>query len=126
MVLWQKLKDLFYPTVSLGLVRDRVAAAEGADKLYLIVSERANTIMHKLGIAQKGLESLNNGTEEKDRERIALQFASAILGEKQAQELLSFYQNDPNCVIDWCGKYFSAKLSKKITKAQKKNMQKRK
>ncbi len=110
---------MFEHKISLGLVRDRVAAVEGKDRLELIVSERANTIMHKLGIAQKGLESLNNGTEEKDRERIALQFASAILGEKQAQELLSFYQNDPNCVIDWCGKYFSARLSKKITKAQK-------
>ena len=110
---------MFEHKISLGLVRDRVAAVEGNDKLELIVSERANTIVHKLGIAQKGLESLNNSTEEKDRERIALQFASALLGDKQAQELLSFYQNDPNCVIDWCGKYFAARLSKKITKAQK-------
>ena len=126
MALWQKLKDLFYPTVSLGLVRDRVAAAEGADRLYLIVSERANTIMHNLAFAQKGLEALGNSPKDQDRERVALQFASALLGEKQARELLSFYQNDPNCVIDWCGKYFSARLSRKITKVQKKNMQKRK
>lgn len=117
---------MFEHKISLGLVRDRVAAVEGNDKLELIVSERANTIMHKLGIAQKGLEALGNSPKDQDRERVALQFASALLGEKQAQELLSFYQNDPNCVIDWCGKYFSARLSKKITRAQKKNMQKRK
>ena len=110
---------MFEHKISLGLVRDRVAAVEGNDKLELIVSERANTIIHRLNTVQKALNALRNNPESQDKENIALQFASAILGEKQARELLSFYQGDPDCVIDWCGKYFAARLSKKITKAQK-------
>ena len=42
------------------------------------------------------------------------------LGEEQAKALEEFYRGDAGCMITLCGTYFSKRLSKLITEAQKK------
>ena len=46
-------------------------------------------------------------------------FAEVIFGKEQAEKLIAFYENDALAVINACGMYFSQRLAKIITKAQK-------
>ena len=106
-------------TLSLGRVYDKITIREGAERLTLHVNADPNRIVVGLAQAQKQLVTISDETPAEERERIALFFAGVIFGEEQAQRLLDYYYGESACVVAICGQYFSKRLSKLITKAQK-------
>lgn len=107
-------------TMSLNRVHDRLRIMEGDEKLELRVDADPNRMVAGLNEAQKRLRSLTDDSPEDDRRGAAVYFAGVMFGEEQALALMEFYHNDPGCVINICGKYFSTRLAKLIEKAQKK------
>lgn len=106
--------------LSLNRVHDRVEVVEGNDRLKLYVDADPMRLVAGLNEAQKRLKTINEEMPEEERNEIARYFASVIFDNTQANELMDFYHNDAACVINICGQYFSRKLAKLITKAQKK------
>lgn len=106
--------------VSLNRVHDTVRISEGEEHIELRVDGDAMRIMAGLNQAQKMLSGLNEQSGEDAVRDAALYFAGAIFGHNQAQALLCFYNGDPSCVVNVCGRYFSGRLAKLIEKAQKK------
>ena len=107
-------------TLTLNRVYDTVTINEGGEKLILHVNSDPSRIVVGLAQAQKRLVTIDADTPEEDRKQIALFFAGVIFGEEQAQKLLDFYYGESSCVVAVCGQYFAKRLSKLITKAQKK------
>lgn len=107
-------------TLTLGRVYDTVKINEGGTTLTLHVNADPSRIVVGLSQAQKRLVTINEETTDEEREEIALFFASVLFGDEQAKKLLDFYYGDSSCVVAVCGQYFAKRLSKLITKAQKK------
>ena len=107
-------------TLSLGRVYDTVTINEGGTRLTLHVNADPSRIVVGLSQAQKRLVTITEETTEEERQEIALFFASVMFGEDQAQKLLDFYYGESSCVVGVCGQYFAKRLSKLISKAQKK------
>ena len=107
-------------SLTLNRVYDTVTIKEGGEKLTLRVNSDPSRIVVGLSQAQKRLVTIDENTSEEDREQIALFFAGVIFGEEQARKLLDFYYGESSCVVAVCGQYFAKRLSKLITKAQKK------
>ena len=106
--------------LSLHRVHDRVRITEGSDSLTLYVDADPMRRVAGLGKAQKMMQALNQDSTEEQERAAAEYFAQAIFGPDQAERIMAFYHDDAGCVINICGQYFSSRLSKKITKAQKK------
>ena len=106
--------------LSLGRIYDTVIVKENGQKMILHVNADPNRLVIGLTHAQKQLAAINNDTTQEDREKAALYFAGVIFGDEQAKKLLDYYRGDSSCVIGICGKYFADRLSKMITRAQKK------
>lgn len=106
--------------ITLNRVHDRVRVREGRDVLELVVDGDPMRIVAGLNHAQKLLQKIDEDTTEDDKRIAASYFAEVIFGEKQAKQLMEFYRDDALCVINVCGSYFQNRLSKLITKAQKK------
>ena len=106
--------------ISLNRVHDTVSIKEGNEKLVLKVDADPLRMVAGLSQAQKLMQSLKTDSTEEETENAAKYFAQVIFGDKQAGELMEFYRNDAGCVINVCGQYFAQRLSKLISKAQKK------
>ena len=106
--------------ISLHRVRDRVRIVEGEERLELQVDADPMRMVAGLNEAQRRLKALAADSTEEAQKDAALYFAGVIFGAEQANALMDFYNGDPGCVINICGKYFSAHLAAKIEKAQKK------
>ena len=106
-------------SLSLGRVYDTVKITEGGETLVLHVNNDPSRIVIGLNEAQKRLQSIDENTTEEERAEIARFFSSVIFGDEQTKKLFDFYYGDPMCVISIASKYFSERLAKKITKAQK-------
>lgn len=111
---------MFEYRMTLGRVRDRVRVEESGEALVLTVNGDAARMVAGLTRAQAYMKTLNDESGEDEKKEAAMMFAGAIFGKDQAQKLIEFYGGDPLCAIDLCGRYFQERLSKKITKAQKK------
>lgn len=107
-------------TLSLNRVYDTVTISEGGKELTLHVNADANRLVVGLAQAQKRLMTISEETTDEEREEITRFFAGIIFGEEQTQKLFDYYYGDASCVIAICGTYFANRLSKLITKAQKK------
>lgn len=106
--------------ISLHRVHDRVNIREGGESLALQVDADPMRMVAGLTQAQKMMQGLTEESTEDQQRDTALYFAGVIFGKEQAESLLAFYHNDAACVINVCGQYFSARLGKLISKAQKK------
>lgn len=111
---------LFEYKLSLNRVRDKLKVVESGEELLLTVDADAARLVAGLTKAQNYMKSLTNDSAEEEKTEAARLFSEAIFGKAQTDKLLAFYGGDPLCVIDICGRYFSERLSDKITKAQKK------
>ena len=111
---------LFTYKLSLNRVRDKLKVVESGEELLLTVDADAARLVAGLTKAQNYMKSLTNDSAEEEKTEAARLFSEAIFGKAQTDKLLAFYGGDPLCVIDICGRYFSERLSDKITKAQKK------
>jgi hypothetical protein len=107
-------------TLSLNRVYDTVTIREGGKTLTLHVNADANRLVVGLAQAQKRLMTIDENTPDDEREEISRFFSDTIFGAEQTQELFDYYYGDASCVIAICGTYFSERLSKLISKAQRK------
>ena len=106
--------------ISLNRVHDKVEIKEGDEKIMLRVDSDPMRMVAGLSQAQKMLQELNKDSSDEETDKAALFFATVIFGKEQAETLVAFYHNDAACVINVCGQYFSKRLGKLITNAQKK------
>ena len=106
--------------ISLNRVHDTVTIKEGGDSLTLYVDADPMRMVAGISQAQRIMQALNEESTEDQQRDAALYFAGVIFGKEQAEQLFSFYHKDSGCLFNVCGKYFSARLSKMIAKAQKK------
>lgn len=106
--------------ISLNRVHDKVEIKEGDEKIMLHVDSDPMRMVAGLSQAQKMLQELNKDSSDEETDKAAQYFATVIFGKEQAETLVAFYHNDAACVINVCGQYFSKRLGKLITTAQKK------
>lgn len=100
-------------------VSDRVRFRNIDQTIDLEVKAQASSIVLGIKRAQDKLSKMNDNSSDEDRLESAMAFAEVIFGKEQAEKLLAFYKNDSLAVINACGMYFSQRLAKLITRAQK-------
>jgi len=100
-------------------VTDRVTFRNVDRTVELTVRGDASVMVATLRKISGPLDGVTNATEE-EQNKVAHDFAEAIFGAKQAEQLFELYDGNPISVITACGMYFRDRLSGKITKAQKK------
>lgn len=100
-------------------VEDKVTFRNVDKTLTLYVRGDAASFVVGLKKAQDRLAEITSESDESERENCARFFAGTLFGNEQGDKLVEFY-NEPLAVITVCGMYFKERLSKKITKAQKK------
>lgn len=101
-------------------VTDKIVFRNVDDTLQLIVRADAASLVVGLKKVNERLSQMTDETPEEERLSTALFFAQTLFGKDQGENLCQFYGNDPLAIINACGMYFRERLSKKITKAQKK------
>lgn len=103
--------------ITLNRVRDKVYAAEGDETLELYVDDDAMALARRI---RRCLEDIEEAKTDPEKIAVAaIRFSEAILGADQTAKLMEFYHGNALSVFEWVSKYFGARLSKKITKAQK-------
>lgn len=100
-------------------VEDKVTFRNVDKTLTLYVRGDAASFVVGLKKAQDRLAEITSESDESEREDCARFFARTLFGDEQGDKLVEFY-GEPLAVITVCGMYFKERLSKKITKAQKK------
>lgn len=100
-------------------VHDKVRFKNVDEAITLYVRSDASVMVSNLNKINKRLTGINEETSDEEKNMIALQFAECLFGGDQAEELMDFYNEDALAVITVCGRYFKERLSKIITKAQK-------
>ena len=100
-------------------VEDKVTFRNVDKTLTLYVRGDAASFVVGLKKAQDKLAEITSESDESERENCARFFARTLFGDEQGDKLVEFY-GEPLAVITVCGMYFKERLSKKITKAQKK------
>ena len=105
--------------MSLNRVHDTVKVNEGNESIVLKVNGDPSRIIAGLNRVQKTLQDITEDTPDEERKGAARSLAAVIFGDEQAEKLMEFYRDDALCVISICGSYFKDRLSKLITKAQK-------
>ena len=99
-------------------VSDKVTFRNVDKTLKLTVRADASSLVIGLKKANDKLSGMTDDTPEKERAEAARLLAATIFGQEQGDALCRFYE-DPLAVVTACGLYFRERLSKKITKAQK-------
>lgn len=99
-------------------VSDKVTFRNVDKTLKLTVRADASTIVLGLKRANERLSALTDESPDEEKAAAARMFAAVLFGNEQGDSLYRFYE-DPLAVVTACGMYFRERLSKKITKAQK-------
>ena len=107
-------------TMSLNRVHDTLRIREGAESLVLYVDSDPRRLVAGLNSVQARLKTIDNDTDDETKLQYATMFANVLFGEEQTKTLAQFYHQDAGCIISVCGQYFSKRLAKLITQAQKK------
>jgi hypothetical protein len=105
--------------MTLNRVHDSVVCNEGGERLKLIVNGDAQRMVAGLNKAQQKMKDITDESTDEEVLEVARYFASVIFGVEQAERLMSFYANDPGCVISVCSQYFTNRLAGRIAKQQK-------
>lgn len=111
---------MFGYTVSMGRVHDRIRVREGNDSIILTVDSDPMKMVAGMSQVQENMKKISEESTDEQLKEAALHFATVIFKDAQAHQLMDFYDGDAGCVINVCGTYFAQRLSKKISKAQKK------
>lgn len=103
--------------ITLNHVRDTVYAAEGEEELALRVDENVMMLARRIRGALNDVEQAKEDPEK--IEQAARSFARAVFGAEQAEKLTAFYSGNIYAVFEFTSKYFTGRLSRKITEMQK-------
>lgn len=106
--------------MTLNRVHDTISVREGDETIKLTVNGDAMRMVAGLEKARKKMTELPDDADDETVRETAKFFASVIFGQEQAEKLMTFYADDPGCVITVCGQYFKDRLAGKITEIQKK------
>lgn len=99
-------------------VSDKVTFRNVDRVLNLTVRADGGNIVRNLKKAQERLAAETDTSTEEERLESARFFAASMFGDEQARQIVDLYDGDPFAIISVCGDYFSARLSKIITKVQ--------
>ena len=99
-------------------VSDKVTFRNVDKTLTLYVRSDAASLVVNLKRAQDRLKELTDESSPEERISAAKYFAQSVFGEKQAEQLVEFYE-EPLAILSAVGMYFDKQLRQKITKAQK-------
>ena len=105
--------------MTLNRVHDIVTIREADEKITLTVNGDAMHMVAGLTKAQAKMKGITDETPDDEVREVAEYLAAVIFGKDQAAQLMTFYADDPGCVITVCGRYFRERLAGKITAAQK-------
>lgn len=106
--------------LTLNRVHDNITIKEGDETLRLTVNGDGMRMVAGLNKAREKLNELPEDASDDDAKEAAKYFAAVIFGNEQAEKIMSFYADDPGCVIMLCGQYFKERLAGKIAAVQKK------
>lgn len=101
-------------------ISDRVTFRNVDRVLHLTVKADGGQIVRNLRKSQEKLSAEADMNTEEERLEVARFFAASIFGPEQAQQIVDLYDGDSMAIVSVCGDYFSNRLSKIITKVQKK------
>ena len=101
-------------------ISDRVRFRNLDKTLDLNVRAAASTLVVGIRAANEKMVALRDDSPEKEKAEAAMEMAGNIFGKEQASMLMEFYNGDSLAVVNACYLYFSTRLAKLITKAQKK------
>lgn len=112
---------MFHYKITLNRVHDLIEVREGTENLILRVDADAMDLVRTINSLEPRLNAIqDNGQAEQEADSIAREFCTAIFGKEQTEKLFDFYNYSGVAVLGIVGKYFSERLGKLITKAQKK------
>ena len=100
-------------------ITDIVTFRNVDESLTLKVRSDAASLVLGIKKVLEKITTLSDDSTAKDKKDAAMLYAKTLFGDEQAKQLWDFY-GDALPVISACGLYFNSRLSKKITKAQKK------
>ena len=106
--------------MTLNRVHDNITIKEGDETLKLTVNGDGMRMVAGLNKARERLNALTEDAPDDEVKEAAKYFAAVIFGNEQAEQIMSFYADDPGCVIMVCGQYFKDRLAHKIAAVQKK------
>ena len=107
-------------SISLNRIHDTLKITEGGETLILRVDGDAQRMVAGLlNVRERSMKLTQDGGDE-SLDELARYFAETIFGKEQADKLFEFYRGNAGCVFAICSQYFSERLNKLITKAQKK------
>lgn len=118
-MIFDYVRRLFERPLTLNRVHDTLTIKEGSETLRLTVDGDAQRMVAGLlNVREKSMQLQQDGGDEQ-LEEIARYFAETIFGKAQAEKLFKFYRENAGCVFAICSQYFSERLNKKVTRAQK-------
>ena len=100
-------------------VTDKIIFRNVDKTINLVVRADASVLVNGLRKITGRLNEIDDVSEE-EKLSIAKTFAGLFFGDEQGEKLCEFYNNDPLAVVSACGMYFKERLSKIVSKAQKK------
>ena len=111
---------MFKYAISLGRVHDRIIVREQNESLTLRVDADPHDLVKIMKRTEYDLRSLRKSEDiKKEAETISKKMCLTIFGEDQTQKLFDLYNGDGLCVLNVCSKYFTDRLGRLITKAQR-------
>lgn len=100
-------------------VTDKITFRNVDKTINLVVRADASILVSGLKRITGRLNEIDEVSDE-EKLKVARSFAALFFGDEQSEKLCAFYNDDPLAIISACGMYFQQRLSKIITKAQKK------
>lgn len=111
---------MFRYKLSLGRVHDLIEVREGTEHLILRVDADPMELVRTINSLEPRMNAIEDNAEaEREIDGIAREFCIAIFGAEQTDKIFDFYNKNGVAVLGIVGKYFSERLGRLITKAQK-------
>ena len=106
--------------LTLGHVHDLLEVQEGKERIRLRVDADPADIVRMINRIEPKLNNISGEGAAKEAEALAREFCGTIMGKAQTDKLFELYNGSAESVLDVCSRYFTGRLAKLITKAQKK------
>lgn len=107
-------------TITTNRVRDKVAFVEGNERLVLSVDVDPLAIIGSLQGVVEDLKKLNDGSTGEEVLAVSTELGNRIFGEKQTEQLVTFYHGNEKQLFSVLTRYFTERLNKLIADKQKK------